>query len=138
MTPLTFEFPITFFNFLTLPVWLWPFLSELLCIVYSLLCFSLPKGLPRLARQASYISLHFLVLCLLMPLRLWALLSSISILFLAQFTSCKVLYIPMVLVKIIIIIINSFVLHFYILIQANMYFWAMQILFLDFKPLNHV
>lgn len=74
-------------------------LSESLRIAYFLLCFSLPKGLPCLTRRAFYISLHFLILYLLMPLRLWPQLSSASILCPRQFISCKAVYIPRVLVK---------------------------------------
>lgn len=71
-------------------------LSESLCIVSFCPCFSLPKGLPFLTRQASYILFHFLILCLLMPLGFWTLLSSVSTLCSVQFISCKV---PSVLVK---------------------------------------
>lgn len=99
MTPLTSEFPITSLKFLTLPVWLWPFTlwTTLYCVLSSVLF--LTKGIALSTRQASYISLHFLILYLLMPLSWWTLLSSISILCLIQFVSCKALYLPRVLVK---------------------------------------
>lgn len=74
-------------------------LSESLYIAYFLLCFSLSKGVPCLTRRALYISLHFLILYLLMPLRLWPQLSSASILCSLKFISCKAVYIPRVLVK---------------------------------------